>query len=72
VYKHGRPYYFRTRSPLYQWEAKVDFEHLYGRGLVVHNIGGVYQTKGCLTDSDKEKLATLAILQEYVQLKGFQ
>jgi len=38
----------------------------------VHNIGGVYQTKGCLTDSDKEKLATLAILQEYVQLKGFQ
>ena len=45
VYKHGRPYYFRTRSPLYQLEAKVEFEHLYGGGLIVHNAGGAEQTK---------------------------
>ncbi len=71
VYKHGRPYYFRTRSPLYQFEAKVEFEHLYGGGLIVHNAGGAGQTKSSLTDSDKDKIASLAVLQGNVQLKGF-
>lgn len=71
VYRNGRPYFFREKSPLYSWDAHVEFEHLYGRGLVVHNIAGPEQTSDSLSDSDKEKLASLAILQGKVRLKGF-
>lgn len=71
IYKYGRPYYFRTRSSLYQLEAKVEIEHLYGRGLIINNVGGPEQTKDSLSDTDKEKIASLAILQGSVRFKGF-
>jgi hypothetical protein len=31
--RHGRPYYFRERSPTYEWEAEVEFQHDYD-GLI--------------------------------------
>ncbi|KAG9195582.1 hypothetical protein G6011_00703 [Alternaria panax] len=69
VFKNGRPYCFRERSPLYLWDAKVEFSHLYGGGLIVQNVGG--QTKMSLSDNDQEKLATLTRLQGNVVLQGF-
>lgn len=72
VYKNGRSYFFRERSPLYAWDARVEFEHLYGRGLVIHNMEGVAQKEESLSDSDRKKLASLTVLQGgRVTLKGF-
>ncbi|KAK1993539.1 pyoverdine/dityrosine biosynthesis protein [Colletotrichum falcatum] len=71
VYKDGRPYYFRERSPLYSWDVKVEFEHCYKGGLIVHNAGGADQTKASLSAADKEKAVSLALLQGKVVLQGF-
>ncbi|KAF6793734.1 glutamyl-tRNA(Gln) amidotransferase [Colletotrichum sojae] len=71
VLKDGKPYFFRERSPLYSWDANVEFEHLYGGGLVVHNAGGVEQTKSSLSDSDKRKAGALAVLQGKIVFRGF-
>lgn len=71
VYRDGRPYFFREKSPLYKWDAQVDFEHLYGGGIIVHNKGGETQTRSAFSDSDKMKAATLAILQGNLTFKGF-
>jgi pyoverdine/dityrosine biosynthesis protein Dit1 len=71
VFKHGRPYHYRERSALWNWDAKVEFEHLYGGGLVIHNIRGDEQCKDLLSKSDKLKLASLAIAQGKVELRGF-
>lgn len=73
VYKYGRPYFFRERSPLYQWEAKVEFGHLYGGGLVVYNVDSDGSTEHkSLSDADRAKLASLALLQGSVRMKGFK
>ncbi|KAK2030350.1 pyoverdine/dityrosine biosynthesis protein [Colletotrichum zoysiae] len=71
ICKDGRPYYFRERSPLYNWDAQVEFEHLYKGGLVVHNVGGADQTQKSLSAADKEKAVTLAFLQGKLVLQGF-
>lgn len=63
VYKNGKPYFFRERSPLYQWDAKVEFEHLYGGGLIIHNAGGPDQTEQSLSAADQAKLDALSQLQ---------
>lgn len=70
--RSGKPYFFRERSPLYQWEAKVEFEHLYGGGLIVHNAGGPGQTKQSLSEADREKLSSLALLQKSIRIRGFK
>ncbi|KAH8746348.1 Pyoverdine/dityrosine biosynthesis protein-domain-containing protein [Hyaloscypha finlandica] len=71
VFKYGRPYHYRERSALWNWDAKVEFEHLYGGGLVIHNVRGDEQHKDLLSKSDKLKLASLAIAQGKVELRGF-
>ncbi|EQB44842.1 hypothetical protein CGLO_16367 [Colletotrichum gloeosporioides Cg-14] len=71
VYRNGLPYFFRERSTLYSWNAKVDFEHMYGGGLVVHNVGGSEQTKASLSVSDQKKAASLAVLQGRILFRGF-
>ncbi|EFQ34127.1 pyoverdine/dityrosine biosynthesis protein [Colletotrichum graminicola] len=71
VYKDGRPYHFRERSPLYEWDAKVEFEHLYEGGLIVHNTKGSEQTKQSLSASDKNKAVSLALLQGKIIFQGF-
>ncbi|KAJ5146472.1 Pyoverdine biosynthesis [Penicillium bovifimosum] len=38
IYKNGQPYYFRERSPLFDWTEdglSVKFEHLYPCGLII-------------------------------------
>ncbi|KAF2128164.1 hypothetical protein P153DRAFT_49249 [Dothidotthia symphoricarpi CBS 119687] len=35
VEQHGRPYFFRAKSELFDWGVDVRFEHLYPSGLVV-------------------------------------
>ena len=38
VEQNGRPYYFRDRDEVWQWEG-VEFEILYPRGLIVRAKG---------------------------------
>jgi hypothetical protein len=85
----GRPYFFREKTPLFDWDADVEFEHLYGGGVVVHNNSGSGNNSASdeegaaageeskdtadkvLSDSDKEKLVALAVLQGKIVLEGF-
>ncbi|KAH6671303.1 putative pyoverdine/dityrosine biosynthesis protein [Halenospora varia] len=36
VYRFGRPYYFREKSELFNWDIDVEFEPLYPCGLLIH------------------------------------
>ncbi|KAJ5964567.1 uncharacterized protein N7479_004443 [Penicillium vulpinum] len=63
ITKNGRPYFFRESSPLFNWDTKVDFEHLYGQNLVIR---AQQQNDQELPDSDLDKLALLAIQQKSV------
>jgi hypothetical protein len=58
VEKNGQPYFFRERSQLFKWDAKVDFEHHYGQNLVIQRQN---HDKQELSDADLDKLAHLAI-----------
>lgn len=41
IHRGNQPYFFREKSPLYEWEAEdVEFEHQYGQHLVVRRRGG--------------------------------
>lgn len=71
VYRDGRAYFFREKSPLFEWDSEVEFEHLYGGGIIVHNKGGASQTKSALSNSDKMKAATLAVLNRRLTFRGF-
>lgn len=71
VCRDGRAYFFREKSPLFKWDAEVEFEHLYGGGIIVHNKGGASQTKSALSNSDKMKAATLAVLNRKLTFRGF-
>jgi hypothetical protein len=63
VEKNGQPYFFRESSPLFKWDADVDFEHRYGQNLVIQKQK---QDKQELSDSDLDKLALLAIQHKSV------
>lgn len=62
VEKNGQPYFFRESSLLFKWDADVEFEHLYGRNLVVR----VEKSRQELSESDLEKLALLAMQHKSV------
>ncbi|CAI7649920.1 unnamed protein product [Penicillium bialowiezense] len=62
VEKNGQPYFFRESSLLFKWDAGVEFEHLYGRNLVVR----VEKSRQELSESDLEKLALLAMQHKSV------
>ncbi|KAJ5447911.1 Pyoverdine biosynthesis [Penicillium cf. griseofulvum] len=70
VVRHGRPYYFRERSPTYEWEAEVEFQHDYN-GLVVKNP---LQRAQMLGRDDRLKLARLIVqyLTKSVRVEGFE
>ncbi|KAJ5509198.1 hypothetical protein N7527_011341 [Penicillium freii] len=69
VMKHGRPYYFRERSPVYEWEAEVEFQHDYD-GLIVKNTSQRVQRLG---RDDRLKLARLIVQYQTksVRVEGF-
>ena len=65
VLRNGIPYHYRERSDLWNWEAEVEFEHLYSGGLVVcHSMD-----KLDLCEADKLKLASLAINHGKVEIR---
>ena len=65
IQKDNQPYFFRENSPLFDWDTRVDFEHLYGQNLIVR----AQQHRGQeLSDADLDKLALLAIRQKSVTL----
>ena len=68
VMKDGRPYYFRERSPMYEWAADVEFEHDYD-GLIVRNLG-----TEMLGRDDRFKLARLIMQHrnKSVRVEGFE
>lgn len=70
VMRHGRPYYFRERSPTYEWEAEVEFQHDFD-GLVVKNPSQRIQTLG---RDDRLKLARLIVQYQTksVRVEGFE
>ncbi|OQD64464.1 hypothetical protein PENPOL_c007G07631 [Penicillium polonicum] len=70
VMKHGRPYYFRERSPAYEWEAEVEFQHDYD-GLTVKNPSQRVQRLG---RDDRLKLARLIVQYQTksVRVEGFE
>jgi hypothetical protein len=63
VEKNGQPYFFRESSSLFKWDSNVDFDHRYGRNLVVRKQN---QDEQDLSDSDLDKLALLAIQHKSV------
>ncbi|KGO70910.1 Pyoverdine biosynthesis [Penicillium italicum] len=70
VMRHGRPYYFRERSPTYEWDAEVEFQHDYD-GLIVKNPSQRIQTLG---RDDRLKLARLIVQYQTksVRVEGFE
>ncbi|KAF4455336.1 Pyoverdine dityrosine biosynthesis [Fusarium albosuccineum] len=72
IYKNEQAYFFRERSDLWEFDAKVEFEHFYGGGLVVRKASGEEPSRESLSDSDKEKLASIAISCGKVVVKGFE
>ncbi|KAE9968951.1 hypothetical protein EG328_007162 [Venturia inaequalis] len=62
VYQDGRPYFYREKSALWDWEADdVEFRPLYPRGLLVSPVD---TSKGrTLTNGELEKLNQLSRLQ---------
>lgn len=62
VYQDGRPYFYREKSALWEWEADdVEFRPLYPRGLLVSPVD---TSKGrTLTNGELEKLNQLSRLQ---------
>ena len=68
VLRNGRPYFFREKSPLYDWaEGRAELEHLYPSGLLVR----ARDNAQILQDADIEKLKDLAALQSSVEVQGF-
>ena len=71
VYKDGRPYLFREKSPLYDFgETKVSFEHLYPCGLIIRPADPS-GPKPSFRDMDMKKLRQLAENQSPVVVRGF-
>lgn len=67
IKKNDRPSFFRESSPLFVWDAPVDFEHHYGQHLVVRTLDMAGQQ---LSDSDLDKLARLAMQHKRVTFIG--
>lgn len=68
VLRNGRPYFFRAKSPLYDWaEGRAELEHLYPSGLLVRAL----EDAEILQGADIEKLKELAVLQSPVVVQGF-
>lgn len=71
IYYHNRPYFYREKSTLYDWDHDVvEFEHLYPNGLIVRPKTGLDGPQA-LNDAELEKLRCLATLQSSVTIEGF-
>ncbi|KAJ5788033.1 Pyoverdine biosynthesis [Penicillium paradoxum] len=70
VMRHDRPYYFREPSPIYEWEAEVEFQHDY-EGLIVRNP---LKQAQILCRDDRLRLARLIVQyrDKSVRVEGFE
>ncbi|OJD16308.1 hypothetical protein AJ78_03520 [Emergomyces pasteurianus Ep9510] len=70
IFEHGRPSYFREKSPLYDWAgADVEFQNTYPSGIIIspRNKSCRYQ----VSRIDMRKVRALAELCSPVILKGW-
>ena len=71
IYRNDRPYYYRERSELWDWDDdKVEFEPQYPGGVLVHPRAGL-EGRMELTAAQLDKLRQLAELQSPVTVSGF-
>lgn len=71
VHRGGRPYFFREKSPLYDWEEDiVEFEHLYPQGLIAKAKPSL-AAKPVISEANLACLRGLAALQGDVKIEGF-
>ncbi|KAK2798374.1 hypothetical protein FQN51_007774 [Onygenales sp. PD_10] len=70
IFEHGRPSYFREKSPLYDWgDVDVDFQYTYPSGIVISPRNK--NTGQHIARVDMAKVKALAELCSPVVLKGF-
>lgn len=72
IHRHGRPYFYREQSELYDWAeaAGAEFEHLYPKGVRVFPRADAKGPQE-LSDANLEKLGRLAAMQSPVNVQGF-
>lgn len=71
IYRDGRPYCFREKSPLYDFgELQVEFQHLYPSGLIIRPAARTGPAPS-YRDVDAKKVRKLAEVQSPVVLRGF-
>lgn len=71
VYRKGKPWFFREKSELYDWEGvDVEFEPLYPFGLMITPAPGTATPS--LADVDMLKLRQLAEFNSPVVIRGFR
>jgi 2-keto-3-deoxy-L-rhamnonate aldolase RhmA/pyoverdine/dityrosine biosynthesis protein Dit1/alpha-ketoglutarate-dependent taurine dioxygenase/SAM-dependent methyltransferase len=71
VYEHGKPSYFRERSPLFSWAGMdLSFTYMYPTGIIVRPAHE--NLKYSLQDIDMAKFRALSEQCSPVVLRGFQ
>ncbi|GKU06417.1 pyoverdine dityrosine biosynthesis [Fusarium langsethiae] len=71
VYEHGKPSYFRERSPLFSWTGMdLSFTYMYPTGIIVRPAHK--ELKYSLQDIDMGKLRALSEQCSPVVLRGFR
>jgi alpha-ketoglutarate-dependent taurine dioxygenase len=71
VFEHGKPSYFRERSPLFSWKGMdLSFTYMYPTGIIVRPARE--DLKYSLQDVDMAKLRELSEQCSPVVLRGFQ
>ncbi|KAF5646711.1 Pyoverdine biosynthesis [Fusarium tjaetaba] len=69
IYLHGRPYYYREKSELFDWgDTKVEFEPMYPCGLVIRPSDGPLSARHI----PMGKVKQLSINLSPIVLRGFQ
>ncbi|KAF5643196.1 Pyoverdine biosynthesis [Fusarium sp. NRRL 52700] len=68
VYLNGRPYYYREKSPLFEWgDIEVEFEPMYPCGLIIRPVNGPVSARRI----PMEKVKQLSINLSPIVLRGF-
>ncbi|EKG16375.1 Pyoverdine biosynthesis [Macrophomina phaseolina MS6] len=71
VLKDGKPYCFREKSDLFQWDSNVRLEHHYGGTLVIRNFDERKAAEDVIGEQDRKRLVSLALMHNRVELQGF-
>ncbi|KAH8657508.1 Pyoverdine/dityrosine biosynthesis protein-domain-containing protein [Tricladium varicosporioides] len=69
IYRYGRPYYFREKSELFNWDIDVEFEPLYPSGLLIHPSAETSPISAM--HLPMQKVRSLSITMSPIILRGF-